>query len=171
MGRETEELRLRLFELGEVLGFLSQPVLLLLMAVPDFQLFPRLFGEHQDVAHPTAIQDRVRINVPDLVGRASFALGRKVALRLAAEADHLEELDDGIVLTATEDLTQRESVGWDLFQPEHPGKLAVPVAECELVAVEFEQPDADRKRLEHVRQQFDRLAVWIGALRRWRRGP
>ena len=139
------------------------------MAMPDLQLFTRLFGEHQDVAHTAAIQDRVGIDVPDFVGRASVPFGRKVALRFAADADHLEELNDGIVLIATEDLAQRESVGRDLFQPEHPGKLAVPVAEGELILAEFEQPDADRQRLEHMRQQLDRLTVAIGVLRRWRR--
>src|ERR1700674_1351723 len=119
----------------------------------------------------TSIEHRVGIDVPDLVGAALVAFSGKVALRLAADADHLEELHDRIVLSTIEDLAQREPFIRDSFQSQHASKLAVPIAEGERIAAEFEEPDADRQRLEHVRQQLDRLAVGVRALRGWRRGP
>ena len=91
---------------------------------------------------------------------------------LAAQAHDLEQLQDRIVLSPGEDLTQREPLGRNALEFEHPSKLAVAVAEDELVVTKLEQPDPDRQRLEDVRQQLDRLAVGIrAALRGWRRWP
>jgi hypothetical protein len=106
MRREAQELGLRLFELGEMLGFLSQAFRFQFVPVPGFQLFLRLLCEDQEVAHTTGIEDGVSIDVPDLI-RAAFlaSFGSKVALRLAAETDHLEEMYDRIVLTTIKDLT------------------------------------------------------------------
>ena len=135
-----------------MLGFLPQPVRLELMAMSRLQLFLRLLGKHHDVAHRTGIEDRIGVDVPDLVGAAWRAFSGKVAVGLAAQAHDLEQLQDRIVLSPGEDLTQREPLGRNALEFEHPRKLAVAVAEDELVVPKLEQPDPDRQRLEDVRQ-------------------
>src|SRR2546423_12939480 len=170
MGRQPQELGLRLLETRELIRLLAQPVGFELLPLPYLELFLRLLGHHQHVADTPAAQNGVNIDVPDSVGGGPLpALRREVALRFAADAHQAEELEYRIVLGPVEDVTDRLPVGRHSLEGQQSNERTVAVAELEVLGGYLEHRHAARQSLQDTRQQFERgtqlRTVGTGALR------
>ena len=110
MGCESQELRLGVFQAGELVRLFAQAIRLELLALPRLQLFVSLLNQHHDVRHPAGREYRVGVNVPYLISsRYQNAFCGEVGLRLAAYPNQPKQLDDRILLIS-EDLSHRLSV-------------------------------------------------------------
>ena len=157
MGCESQELRLRLFQAGEVVRLLSQPTSFELLPLPRLQLFVGLLNQHHDVRHPGGREYRVSIDVPDLIRcRHQNAFCGEVGLWLTAYPNETKQLDDRVLIISAEYVADGLAICRHPLQHEHPGKGAVSVSESEVVVMELEETDPHRQGLQDTREQLDR---------------
>ena len=140
-----------------MVGLSSQTIRFELLALTRLQLFVGLLGEHHDVADPAPREHRVGIDVPDLIPCWDPSPRRReVGLRLAADTDKPEQLDDRSLLISAEDLAHGLSVQRHLLEHQHPGQRVVSISKSEIVTKDLEQPDPDGQGVQHARQQLGR---------------